>query len=242
MGKRKTGPLKEQEEEAAEPKESKKKSRFTHVSDLSYESLQSRATELESDVQQVRRGLERLKGNNTTLYGNTEAKILNNRLRKAETAYGEVQRELVKRLQQMQGDTSRQPLQHVVPNPQTATQLMRFAQFPTAMPMAPAAGVGAPAVGFSGPAVGLGAPLVGLGTPAVGLGAPPVGFSGPALGVSAPSSSNPIPAAFRLPGGLPAPAPPGIMPMVGGLAQVPPVGVVGGGMPTAPQQLLPHFG
>merc|ERR1719414_1342703 len=96
MGKRKTGPLREPEGEA-EPREPKKKSRFGPVSELSYEALQNRAAELENDVQQVRRGLERLKGNNTTLYGNTEAKILNNRLRKAETAYGEVQRELARR-------------------------------------------------------------------------------------------------------------------------------------------------
>mmetsp|Transcript_23272 Transcript_23272/g.48456 ORF Transcript_23272/g.48456 Transcript_23272/m.48456 type:complete len:190 (-) Transcript_23272:80-649(-) len=152
MGKRKTGPLREPEEEAAEPREPKKKSRFGPVSELSYESLQGRATELESDVQQVRRGLERLKGNNATLYGNTEAKILNNRLRKAETAYGEVQRELVKRVQEMRGGAARQPLPAMQPSPQTATQLLRFGLLAGPAPTASSMGFGAGAVASPVPA------------------------------------------------------------------------------------------
>mmetsp|Transcript_44457 Transcript_44457/g.102750 ORF Transcript_44457/g.102750 Transcript_44457/m.102750 type:complete len:203 (+) Transcript_44457:121-729(+) len=146
MGKRKTGPLREPEEEASEHKESKKKSRFGPVSELSYENLQDRATELENDVQQVRRGLERLKGNNTTLYGNTEAKILNNRLRKAETAYGEVQRELVRRVQEMQGNVVRQPQQLLASNAApSAAQLLRFGLGSGAVPVASTAVLGAPA-------------------------------------------------------------------------------------------------
>uniref|UniRef100_A0A7S1PR27 Uncharacterized protein n=1 Tax=Alexandrium catenella TaxID=2925 RepID=A0A7S1PR27_ALECA len=222
MGKRKTGPLREPEEEAVEPKESKKKSRFTHVSELSYESLQSRATELESDVQQVRRGLERLKGNNTTLYGNTEAKILNNRLRRAETAYGEVQRELVKRLQEMQRDPARLAQHPLGSSLRHVAQLMRFGLGPDALPVAPAASSALPSLPL-GPAVP---------QPAAPLLSVP-GLMG-ALG------AGPMPAAFRHLGAVP-PAPPHGVLTVGGLAQSPHVGAIGGGLLAAPQ-MLPHFG
>jgi len=100
MGKRKTGPAREaaqQAEEVVEQPKSKKKRTSGHVSELDLDTLRERAVSLEQDVRQVRKELERLKGQNATLYANTEAKILNNRLRRAETAYADVQRELARR-------------------------------------------------------------------------------------------------------------------------------------------------
>lgn len=164
MGKRKTGPLREPEVEVAPPKENKKRSRFDPVSSLNYETLQERATELENDVQQVRRALERLKGSNATLYGNTEAKILNNRLRKAETAYGEVQRELVRRVQQMQGNGANQ-----MPTMQTNSQLLRLGVLSGAMPGASQMVMPSPAISglmmpaaFRGPVAWQGAAASGI--------------------------------------------------------------------------------
>lgn len=99
MGKRKTGPLKPEDEEfdASRDAGNAKKKRSGVVTDMDLTDLQEISRKRENDVQDIRNQLEKLRGNKTTLYGNTEAKILNNRLLKCQTAYAEVQRELVKR-------------------------------------------------------------------------------------------------------------------------------------------------